>query len=63
MDCMKITAFDHIVLCVRDVDRTIEFYRDLLGMEARQERPGKWSLATSPGRDRYRPTALATETW
>ena len=41
---MKATAFDHIVLCVADVERTIAFYRDVLGMEPREERPGKWSL-------------------
>lgn len=41
---MKVTGLDHIVLCVRDLNRTIAFYRDLLGMEPREERPGKWSL-------------------
>lgn len=41
---MKVRAFDHIVLAVTDVARTCQFYRDLLGMEPREERPGKWSL-------------------
>jgi catechol 2,3-dioxygenase-like lactoylglutathione lyase family enzyme len=41
---MTITGLDHIVLCVNDLERTISFYSDLLGMEPRQERPGKWSL-------------------
>ena len=41
---MNVTALDHIVLCVRDVSRTIAFYERVLGMESRQERPGKWSL-------------------
>ena len=41
---MKITGFDHIVLCVRDVGRTIAFYEKVLGMQPREERPGKWSL-------------------
>lgn len=41
---MKVTGLDHIVLCVTDVDRTIAFYREVLGMEPREERPGKWSL-------------------
>jgi len=39
-----ITALDHIVLCVADVERTREFYRRVLQLEAREERPGKWSL-------------------
>ena len=41
---MKVTAIDHIVLAVDDVERACRFYERVLGMEARQERPGKWSL-------------------
>jgi len=41
---VNLTGFDHIVLCVGDVGRTIDFYQDVLGMQAREERPGKWSL-------------------
>lgn len=39
-----LTGLDHIVLCTPDVERLLEFYRRTLGMEAREERPGKWSL-------------------
>ena len=31
-------------LVVADVERSLTFYRDVLGMEPREERPGKWSL-------------------
>jgi catechol 2,3-dioxygenase-like lactoylglutathione lyase family enzyme len=41
---MKILGFDHIVLCVNDVAATRRFYETVLGMESREERPGKWSL-------------------
>jgi catechol 2,3-dioxygenase-like lactoylglutathione lyase family enzyme len=41
---IQIDVIDHIVLCVRDVPATIAFYERVLDMEARQERPGKWSL-------------------
>ena len=41
---MNIHGFDHIVLCVRSVDATLEFYQRVLGLEAREERAGKWSL-------------------
>jgi catechol 2,3-dioxygenase-like lactoylglutathione lyase family enzyme len=41
---IAVQALDHIVLCVRDVAATRLFYADLLGMESREERPGKWSL-------------------
>jgi catechol 2,3-dioxygenase-like lactoylglutathione lyase family enzyme len=39
-----ITGIDHIVLCVKDVDLTVAFYEKALGMQPREERPGKWSL-------------------
>ncbi len=39
-----VSGFDHIVLCVRDVERTRDFYERVLGMSAREERPGKYSL-------------------
>ena len=41
---MNIHGLDHIVLCVRDVESTLNFYRRVLGLERREERPGKWSL-------------------
>jgi catechol 2,3-dioxygenase-like lactoylglutathione lyase family enzyme len=41
---VEIEALDHIVLCVADVSRTVAFYTDVLGIAAREERPGKWSL-------------------
>lgn len=42
--CVNITGFDHIVLRVQDVSATLEFYQRVLGMTAREERRGKWSL-------------------
>jgi catechol 2,3-dioxygenase-like lactoylglutathione lyase family enzyme len=41
---IPVEAIDHIVLAVRDVAATRRFYEDLLGMETREERPGKYSL-------------------
>jgi len=41
---VRVDALDHIVLCVRDVPTTIEFYERVMSMVAREERPGKWSL-------------------
>ena len=45
---MELTGLDHLVLCVRDVAATIAFYERVLGMAAREERPGKWSLHAGP---------------
>lgn len=41
---MQVHTLDHIVLCTKDVPATIRFYERVLGMEPREERPGKWSL-------------------
>ena len=41
---MHVRSLDHIVLCVKDVAVTCRFYERVLGMQPRQERPGKWSL-------------------
>ncbi|MCR9240313.1 MAG: VOC family protein [Rhodobiaceae bacterium] len=41
---MEMKAIDHIVLCAEDVSKTRDFYVGVLNMEAREERPGKWSL-------------------
>ena len=44
MSAFRVAGFDHIVLCVRDVAATREFYERVLGMVTREERPGKYSL-------------------
>ena len=44
MSGFRVTGFDHIVLCVRDVATTRAFYERVLDMVAREERPGKYSL-------------------
>jgi catechol 2,3-dioxygenase-like lactoylglutathione lyase family enzyme len=56
---IRIDALDHIVLCVRDVQVTIAFYGRVLGMEARQERPGKWSLHFGANKISLRDAAAA----
>ena len=41
---MKVRSIDHVALTVADVPRTCRFYERVLGMKAREERPGKWCL-------------------
>jgi catechol 2,3-dioxygenase-like lactoylglutathione lyase family enzyme len=41
---LAVRSIDHLVLCVRDVPAAIAFYERVLGMTAREEGPGKWSL-------------------
>ena len=47
---MEILRLDHIVLCVTDVQRSIDFYTSVLGMQPREERSGKWSLHFGPNK-------------
>ena len=42
---MKIDSIDHLVLTVRDIDATIAFYIDVLGMEAVSFGVGRRALA------------------
>ncbi|MCW0213980.1 MAG: VOC family protein [Pseudonocardia sp.] len=41
---MRIDRLDHLVLTVADLDATITFYRDVLGMEAQTFKGGRWAL-------------------
>jgi catechol 2,3-dioxygenase-like lactoylglutathione lyase family enzyme len=41
-----ITGIDHIVLCVSDVERSVEWYRDHLGLAA--ERLDEWRAGAVP---------------
>ena len=50
MTTFGVTGFDHIVLCVRDVAATRDFYERVLGMAVREERPGKYSLQFGEGK-------------
>ena len=41
---MQITTIDHLVLTVRDIEATIAFYRDVLGMQPRTFGTGRRAL-------------------
>ncbi|MFI5776061.1 VOC family protein [Nocardia sp. NPDC051570] len=43
---MKVKAFDHLVLNVRDIERALEFYCGPLGLEP--ERVAEWRAGTVP---------------
>jgi catechol 2,3-dioxygenase-like lactoylglutathione lyase family enzyme len=47
---VRAASLDHLVLCVAEVPATIASYERVLGMEAREERPGKWSLHFGPNK-------------
>ena len=35
---MDASAISHIAICVQDLDKSLEFYRDILGMEVQADR-------------------------
>jgi len=45
---MKLNALDHLVLTVVDIDATVRFYRDVMGMKAQRFTPAdgttRWAL-------------------
>ena len=41
---MQIRAIDHFVLVVLSIEKTVKFYKQVLGLEAREMAPGRWSL-------------------
>ena len=41
---MKIVELDHLVLTVRDLERTLDFYRDVLGMSVSAFEGGRLAL-------------------
>ncbi|PZG15810.1 VOC family protein [Nonomuraea aridisoli] len=43
---MRVKAFDHLVLNVRDIERALEFYSGTLGLE--QERVAEWRAGEAP---------------
>jgi catechol 2,3-dioxygenase-like lactoylglutathione lyase family enzyme len=36
-DAMHLEQLDHVAIAVRDVERSVEWYRDVLGLERRHE--------------------------
>lgn len=46
---MPITRMNHAVLYVRDVDRSVAFYRDLLDFRIVNEIPGRAAFLQAPG--------------
>jgi catechol 2,3-dioxygenase-like lactoylglutathione lyase family enzyme len=41
---MRIERLDHVVLTVASIERTVAFYRDVLGMAAQTFADGRWAL-------------------
>ena len=56
---MPVTRMNHAVLYVRDVARTVAFYRDVLDFRVRHEIPGQAAFLQAPGQpERPRPWHL-----
>ena len=63
---MDATGISHIALCVRDMDKSLEFYRDILGMRVTADGPtdpteGAGPTTTPTGGPLAGGSALATE--
>ena len=46
---MAVRRLNHAVLYVRDLARTVSFYRETLGFEVRTEVPGRAAFLAAPG--------------
>src|SRR5258708_8881096 len=46
---MAVRRLNHAVLYVNGLRRTVDFYRDVLGMEVRAEVPGRAAFLRAPG--------------
>jgi catechol 2,3-dioxygenase-like lactoylglutathione lyase family enzyme len=46
---MAVRRLNHAVLYVRDLARTVSFYRETLGFEVRTEVPGRAAFLSAPG--------------
>ena len=46
---MAVRRLNHAVLYVRDLARTVSFYRETLGFEVRTEVPGRATFLAAPG--------------
>jgi catechol 2,3-dioxygenase-like lactoylglutathione lyase family enzyme len=44
MSAIAVQSIDHIVLTVASIPRTMDFYQRVLGMQAREFKPGRFSL-------------------
>lgn len=55
---MKISGFDHIVLCVGDVDISLEFYQRVLGMTVLEERRANGRFTSVPKKSACRTSGL-----
>ena len=42
---MEISHLDHLVLTVRDIETTVDFYQSVLGMKPIQFGEGRWALS------------------
>ena len=43
---MRVTGLDHVVLCIEDTERSLAFYRDVLGLAP--ERYEEWKAGDAP---------------